>query len=371
MTISNENVKQIFAGDGANTSFPFSIVYFNAQDAEIKVYLRDESVSPATETLQTITTHYTMTDGTNDGYRYDGGTIEMITAPAATEKLVIVRELALRQDDFNPAPTASYQPEEVEVTFDRTTAKVQQVNEEIDRSIKAPIGSGITDLELPVDANKFIKWNSAGDGLETEAIDLTSLQSDIASNTANIGINTANIATNASGISTNASGIATNAADIVTNAANIGSNNSAILSNDADIATNAADIVTLQNRVNTLEAFLGSIGEQTILNNTATQDITDMLFDGDVNNSVIINFTIGRKTDTGSKYSSGILYLVYSEFTNTWRIEKGLETLDYAGVTFAVDTGAGKTGQVNYTSDDLTGTSYSGKIDYNIKTFEV
>jgi hypothetical protein len=366
MTISNENVKQIFNGNGVTLSFPFSIVYFVA--GELKVYLRDETTF--VETLLTLTTHYTVTPGVNDGYRINGGTLLMVTAPTSNQQVIVKRSLNLRQDDFDPAPTAAYQPEQVEVTFDRLVAMVQQLNELIDRAIKTSLGSGITSLELPVGANKFIKWNSAGTALELETIDLTTLQNDIIANTNNIAALGVTVAALSGAIAGLQSQIDDNTADIATNAGNIGNTNAALSATDANVLAAQNDILSIKNRLNELEGFLGLTGEQIIANNTADQALTDMSFSGSLLSAIIIDFTIARKTDTDSKYTSGILYLVFSETTNTWRIEKGLEVLDYAGVTFAVTTLA-QLGQVKATSNNLSGTSYSGKIKYNIRKFEV
>lgn len=370
MTISNENVKQVFNGTGLLTAFPFSIIYFAIQDAEIEVYLRDEAVSPVTETLLTITTHYTMVDGATDGYRYDGGTINMVTAPALTEKLIVKRKLNLRQDSFSPSPTTPYQPEEVEITFDKTIAKTQQVDEEVDRTLKLSLGTAVIDSEIPDGAGKFIKFNAAGTGFEVDDIDLAAQQSQIDSNTANIATNTAGIAANLAADAAQDANIAQNAADIASNTGLIGNNAAAISTNAGNITTNANAIAVLEARVSALEAFLGVTDNQLIFNNTAIEDITAMIFDSAVTSSVIIDFFIARKTGTGSKYTSGLLYVVWSEATATWRIEKGLEILDYAGVTFDVVT-AGNLGQVNYTSGDLTGTGYTGDIHFNIRKFGV
>jgi hypothetical protein len=369
MSISNENVKQIFTGDNSNTTFPFSIVYFDAD--EIKVYLRDESVSPATETLLTDITDYALTDGTDDGYRIDGGTVEMVVAPASTEKLIVIRELNLRQDDFNPSPTSAYQPEQVEVTFDRLVAMAQQLDEQLDRTVKTSPGSGISNLELPVAANKFIKWNSSGTALITEAIDLTTLQSDLDSAESNINTNAFAIAQLALRVTANEGAISALQLQDVTLANQIGVALSGVANNLASIGILQAQQVLFNNRLNALEDFLGTSGNQTILNNTADQVLTDMIFDGLNYSAIVVEFAIRRDTDTANKVCQGLLYLVFSNYTGTWRVEKGVEALDYAGVTFTMPNTVGKIGQVKMTSNDLAGTSYSGKIYYNIKKFEV
>ncbi|NIV29431.1 MAG: hypothetical protein GWN58_07955, partial [Anaerolineae bacterium] len=58
-------------------------------ESDLKVYL---VAADGTETLQTITTHYTVTGG---GTPAATGTVEMVTAPATGETLVILRVLPI------------------------------------------------------------------------------------------------------------------------------------------------------------------------------------------------------------------------------------------------------------------------------------
>src|SRR5690606_13448825 len=79
-TISNTDVRQLYTGNGSNTDF--AIPFDFASTSEIKVYVRDTSVTPATETLQTISTDYTLVGGP------PVTTVRFNTAPAATDKVL-------------------------------------------------------------------------------------------------------------------------------------------------------------------------------------------------------------------------------------------------------------------------------------------
>ena len=161
MTISNELARQTYTGTGSNTTFAIPFQY--TAESEVKVYLRDESVTPATETLQTVVTEYTLTGGTATTLPTN---VEMITAPTSDEKLIVIRELPYTQtldlqDDGKLADDA------VETAFDRGVLLSQQIKELLDRSLVLPVSSPVTGLELPeLDASGYLKVTGDGLGLE-------------------------------------------------------------------------------------------------------------------------------------------------------------------------------------------------------------
>jgi hypothetical protein len=155
--------------------------------------------------------------------------------------------------------------------------------------------------------------------------------------------------------------------DISTLQTNVGNNNSAIAVINATISAINIELLSLSNRLSALEIYFGGAGEVTILNNAGTTNIMSMVFNKDDYDAILIDFAIFRKTDANNRYSSGQIALVYSAAVNAWRIEKISEVLDYSGVVFAVTSA----GQVSYTSSDIAGINYTGKMKYSIKKFEV
>lgn len=154
-------------GDDSTTSFPTTGFSFFLE-SELEVYLVDTTTDPDTETLQTITTHYTVTGG--DG---STGTVEMVTAPSATEKLLIVRVLPLTQST-DLVNNDSSDADVVEEVFDRGTMIAQQLEEGLDRAIKLPISSDVTDLAIPdPESEKHLRWNTAATALEN--VDIVAL----------------------------------------------------------------------------------------------------------------------------------------------------------------------------------------------------
>jgi hypothetical protein len=160
MTVSSELNRKEYAGDGLTTAFATSpVVFFDS--ADLKVYVVTTATGAAT--LQTITTHYTVSGGSGST-----GTVTMLTAPTAAQTLVIVRDVAATQssdfvnNDINDAET-------LEDALDRLTMLTQQNEAAISRSVRLA-DSDVTgvDLEIPaadiVDrASKFVGFDSSGD----------------------------------------------------------------------------------------------------------------------------------------------------------------------------------------------------------------
>lgn len=153
--LTTTDSKQIYTGDGSSVGF--SVPWLFYADADLNVYLKDTTGS-ADPVLLTDPTHYSVT-GAGDAA---GGTVTMVTAPIATEELIIEREVSETQEsaytNYNrfPAPT-------VEKNLNRLTMMVQQLTEKISRSLIKPIDATTTSsLPSPV-TDLCLKWNSSGD----------------------------------------------------------------------------------------------------------------------------------------------------------------------------------------------------------------
>lgn len=100
-----------------------------------------------------------------------------------------------------------------------------------------------------------------------------------------------------------------------------------------------------------------------IANNQSAQNITGLIFDKTTIKAARVEFSIERKTTTQDVQEMGHFYVMHDSRDDTWRIAFGMTFFDNAGVTFGINT---STGQVQYTSTDLTGSSYDGKMRYTI-----
>lgn len=163
MALPVQSYRVSYNGDGSNDTFAITQTYWD--NAQIKVYLRDENVSPATETL--------WTDGVD--YNIVAPNVVAVTPPAVGEKLVIVRELDIEQE-LDLIAAGAFPVEQVEQTLDKIVAICQQLQGGIDRAYLAAITSGGGGSAFPApEASKLIGWNALGTALQNydNAITLT------------------------------------------------------------------------------------------------------------------------------------------------------------------------------------------------------
>lgn len=157
MTVSSTTNKVSYSGNGSTTVFAYTFKIF--ANGDLDVYIRS---SAGTETLQTITTDYTVSNAGNES----GGNVTFVTAPASGETVVIQRKLGLTQGtdyvENDPFPAESH-----EEALDRLTFITQQMQEEIDRSIKASVTNTISSTEFAISAtdraNKIFAFDGDGD----------------------------------------------------------------------------------------------------------------------------------------------------------------------------------------------------------------
>jgi len=157
MTVSSTTTKNSYSGDGSTTTFAYAFKIF--ADADLTVILRSAA---GTETVQTLTTNYTVTNAGNAS----GGNVEFVTAPASGVTVVIRRNMAQTQStDYtanDPFPAESH-----EDALDRLTFIAQQQQEEVDRSIKLSRTNTMTSTEFTVGAtaraNKILAFDGSGE----------------------------------------------------------------------------------------------------------------------------------------------------------------------------------------------------------------
>lgn len=280
MTISSTTVKNSYSGNGTLDTFNYTFKIF--ADSDLQVIIRDAT---ATETVKTLTTHYTVTGAGSAS----GGTVVFTSGniPSATETVVIRRAVPQTQAiDYianDPFPAESH-----EEGLDRAMMAVQQVQEEVDRSIKISRTNTMTSTEFTVGATdragKFLSFDDNGELVVSQEVgtfkgdwsaSTTYAARDIVKDTYNDNIYLCNTghtssgttplstntdsakwdllvdaaaaatsATNAANSATAAATSATNAATSETNAATSESNASTYASNASTSATNASNAQT-------------------------------------------------------------------------------------------------------------------------------
>jgi len=164
MTVNTTTNRARESGNGVKTEFDFSFKVFKAADLVIyKIDTTDES-----STTLVLNTDYTVSLNTVT----DGGTVTIIgDVFTSDEDILILREAELKQEsDFPVANT--FPAESVENALDLAMMILQQLNEIIDRSITLAVTSSTTGVTLPEpEADKAVKWNSAGTNLENSEYD--------------------------------------------------------------------------------------------------------------------------------------------------------------------------------------------------------
>jgi len=164
MTISTTIIKNSYSGDGSTTVFPYTFKI--SAEADIQVIIR---ASNGTETVKTLTTDYSVS-GIGSA---SGGNVTMVTAPSATETLVIRRETTQTQT-VDLVENDPFTAETVEGAFDKSIAVAQELQEEVDRSIKLSRTNTMTSTEFTVDAatraNKILAFDANGEIAVTQEL---------------------------------------------------------------------------------------------------------------------------------------------------------------------------------------------------------
>ena len=158
MTISSTTVKNSYSGNSSTTVFAYTFKIF--ANTDLQVIIRS---STGTETVKTLTTHYTVS-GVGDA---SGGNVTFTSGntPATGETVVIRRAVPQTQAiDYianDPFPAESH-----EEGLDRATMTIQQMQEELDRSFKVSRTNTISSPEFTDDAttraSKTLGFDSDG-----------------------------------------------------------------------------------------------------------------------------------------------------------------------------------------------------------------
>lgn len=162
MTIATDTSRIQYAGNGVATAFPVPFPFLD--EADLQVILTSSS---GVDTVQTLTTHYTLAGGSPTG------TVTMVTAPANGETLTILRDMDVVQPIAYPVQ-GGYQAQVLEESLDRLTMLVQQMRELLGRSLTLPASSDVSDLVLPEPSDgKYLGWS--GSALANLSLQTTAL----------------------------------------------------------------------------------------------------------------------------------------------------------------------------------------------------
>jgi hypothetical protein len=154
MTVASTLSRATYLGDGVSTAFPVPFRFIDA--AHLRVVRRS---SAGVETTLVLSVDYSVSGADNPA----GGSVTLGTAPAVGEVLAIIRNVPMDQTlDYvanDPFPAESH-----ERGLDKLTMALQQVDEQVDRSLRVPV----TDAPISAfpsaaeRAGKFLAFGAGG-----------------------------------------------------------------------------------------------------------------------------------------------------------------------------------------------------------------
>lgn len=165
MTVSSTTNKATYSGNGTTTVF--TVPFYFLEAADLQVILR----SGATETVQTLTTQYTVTGAGVPS----GGSVTMLTAPPSGTTLTILRNVEATQET-DLLPNDRLPAESLETALDKATMLIQQLDEVADRALQYPASDAAVSPTLPAAsarASKFLSFDASGNPVATVGTNAT------------------------------------------------------------------------------------------------------------------------------------------------------------------------------------------------------
>ena len=249
-------------GTGAQTAWPFTFKVFAAGDVAVTI-----ANSDGVETALVLDTDYSVTLNANQETS-PGGTVTYPISGAALpvgSVLAIVGDLDYDQSLDLPSG-GNFNPLALENQLDRATMQIQQLKEQVERSVKIPVTSD-NSSQLSADlADGILALATIVPDIEAVAADLTNVDT-VAGSIAiisTVGNNIANVNTVAA-ISGNVTSVAGNASNINTVAGN-NTNVSTVAGVSANVTTVAgisADVTAVAGAASDIPAVAANIADVT------------------------------------------------------------------------------------------------------------
>ena len=400
MTVSSSTSKVSFSGNGSLTTFAYSFKIFDQDD--LTVILR---AADGTETVQTITTHYTVT-GVGSA---SGGNVVFGSAPASGVTVVILREQPLTQG-LDLVANDPFPAESLEEALDKLVFMTQKHEEELSRAIKGSRTNVISNSEFTVSAtdraNKLFSFDSSGNlsiaqelgtfrgnWAASTSYNVRDLVKDTSTNNIFL-VNTAHTSSGAQPLTTNANSakydLIVDAASATTSqTAAAASATAAAASEAASAASESAAATSETNSANSATASAASAAsaatsydnfddrylgaKSTSGGNPTVDNDGDALVDGalffDTTNNVMMVYNLGtttwlRTTPTSSDQTA--ITAVNSNATNINTVAgqisptNNISTL--AGISANITTVAGDTTEIGVIATDLSGSNTIGTV---------
>jgi len=160
MTISSTTTKNSYSGNGSTTTFAYG--FYIPASTDIQVIVRSSTGTETVKAEGSGSTNYSITGVGNAS----GGNIVFVTAPASGETVVLRRNTAKTQaTDYvanDPFPAETH-----ESALDKLTIIGQDLQEQVDRSLKLSRTNTMTSTEFTVGssdrASKILAFDSTGE----------------------------------------------------------------------------------------------------------------------------------------------------------------------------------------------------------------
>lgn len=155
MTVSTQTNIVVYTGDDVADTFDFTFPVYDA--THFAIYRQVIATGLIDKTYNT--SEYTVTGIDEE----DGGSITIIAGPiASTHRLIITRQVPYTQD-LDVQNEGGFYANNFEVQLDLLEMQVQQLREQVNRSVKGFIGETFDDLPGAAGReNKFVGFDSAG-----------------------------------------------------------------------------------------------------------------------------------------------------------------------------------------------------------------
>ncbi len=245
MTVSSQTNKSgPYNGNGSTTIFNYG---FRIVDEDhLKVI---KTSAAGVETVLVIDTDYIVSDVGNPL----GGQVATTVAPASGETITIIRNVPFTQET-DLENQGAYYAETVEAAFDLSVMRDQQIQEQVDRSVKLPASADASDLDEVI-ANVQRLVDSADEidtvaGIEANVVTVAGIAANVTT-VAGVSANVTTVAGIAANVTTVA-GIAANVTSVAGNATNI----NAVAGN----ATNINTVAGISANVTTVAGIAADVG---------------------------------------------------------------------------------------------------------------
>ena len=166
MTLSTTTVSQSYSGNGSTTAFTFTFPINST--SELKVIERSSNGTETIKSEGTASANYSIVDN-----GASGGTVTMVTAPASGTTLVLIRDTSLTQES-DYVENDPFAAETHEDALDKLQMQIQEVQEEVDRSMKLSRTNTMTSTEFTNSAtdraSKVLAFDSSGELAVTQEI---------------------------------------------------------------------------------------------------------------------------------------------------------------------------------------------------------